>query len=272
VPIANTGALAKFAANPIQTIAEAGCPKMASLSLTKEMESTRQPQWKKFRWLIALGVIAAVYVLHKVPGQRAVAELCKRDGGITINATTFVSGFFDLMYSNSCASCVDWLLPREYEWVGFQGDPSQYGGKGAPGFYRMMIRPYGSRECSSVVTAEAAPNARRREMGLRLPDDTCIALIPAGAAPNEMVLERHLSEIDYHWFNPVIVSEVRIRDMQTGRTLGQYRNYSYTSTIAKALDESNHIGRPDAECPAPAGGFFNIEQFVRQILRDESKR
>lgn len=236
------------------------------------MDAVKQPTWKRYRWLIALGAIAAVYVLHKVPGQRAVAELCKRDGGITINATTFVSGFFDLMYSNSCASCVDWLLLREYEWVGFQGDPSQYGGKGAPGFYRMMIRPYGSRECSSVVTVEAAPNARRRETGLRLPDDTCIALIPAGAAPNEMVLERHLSKIDYHWFNLVIVSEVRIRDMQTGRTLGQYRNYSYTSTIAKALDESNHIGKPDAECPAPAGGFFNIEQFVRQILRDESKR
>lgn len=236
------------------------------------MDAMKQPTWRRYRWLIALGAIAAVYVLHKVPGQRAVAELCKRDGGITINATTFVSGFYDLMYSNECSSCVDWLLPREYEWVGFRGDPTQYGVKGAPGFYRMTIRPYGSGDCSSVVTAEAAPNARRREMGLRLPDDTCIALIPTGAAPDGMVLERRLSKIDYRWFNPVIVSEVRIRDMRTGGTLGQYRNYSYTSTIAKALDESNHIGEPDAKCPAPAGGFFSLERFVRQILRDESKR
>lgn len=231
-----------------------------------------QPKWKRFRWPIAVVAIAAVYVLHKVPGQRAVADLCRRDGGVKIYATTFVSGFYDLMYSNICASCVDWLLPREYEWVGFQGDPSQYGVEGAPGFYRMTIRPSGSDGCSSRATAKATQNFSFKEHGLSLPDDMCIALIPTGAAPDGMVLERRRSEIDYHWFNPVTVYEVRIRDMRTGGTLGQYRNYSYTSPIARALDESNHIGKPDAECAAPAGGFFNIELFVRQILRDETKR
>jgi hypothetical protein len=231
---------------------------------------------KKRRRLIAVLVVLACipvsFYLGKIPGRLAVADLCARDGGLTINESTYTPGYVNLATSQECWECIREIAGRKFDWVVFElRDGDGYDPEGNAGFYRFELSDGGDPRCMAWDSG-ALGDVKRIRQEFDLTPSACIAATYIGSMPQSFTFEDNRTQLDLGWFNPLSAREVVISDSISGHVLARHREYSYTASITRIMDEGAGIGYPDAQCASSASGPFVGAKLRQDVLRDASKR
>jgi hypothetical protein len=223
--------------------------------------------------VLAMGLLLCALVCgcEYAKGRAAVAQMCARDGGLSITETVNVRGYLDLRGRSECSSCMEAVGKQRFDYVDAQlGENRRYDLYPEPGYYRHSRARVGDPRCEAYVRGR--PNKlieSQKRWGLA--PDECIAIELLGFPPQGFVYDQRFHTITTDSGVPLGVVERVIADGRTDKTLAVYRDYVFSSESSLKGDMGGRGGKVDAHCEDPDEPSVRGLRFVSRILKDPAK-
>ena len=215
--------------------------------------------------IVAITLILAVMVLAvgTLPnGYLAVRTACKKDGGLRINETVFVPGYFYKGHANRCLTCEEDVLSERFDYV----DANirwTHPLTDKKGLYRYSLATQGAPACKRWAESKEYASLRKKYAS----QTKCLVLLPI-ENPSPYVYEYRRIGVDGSFGTQLSLTELKISNVETSTTLATYRRYGYVSWLDDLLYEKPAY-RWQCELPK----YKNILNWFRtDVLRDPSKR
>jgi hypothetical protein len=233
----------------------------------------------KFRYLLGgaagllvLAVGTGLYMLDRrdKAGRAAVAEMCARDGGNTVDETVFASGFLTEVYNtDSCLLCIEAVGKGEFEYIDYEaqrtGDYID-----DPGYHRVSLATKGDSRCESYLRAKEQRSYLPVPQDYGRAADQCYAIERLPSRPEGFVFSQQFRRAAAPNGYVLGVVETFIRAEPSGRTLAVNRDYLYTGATSELL--AGPGGIVDSTCPTAGEWRMNHQKMLTTVLRDEAKK
>jgi hypothetical protein len=224
------------------------------------------------RTVWTLAAICLVVGCDGRDGIKAVQELCAKEGGLRIFDTVYVDGYLAEEKGTDCIACKEFIGKRKFGYVDFEVPQDRVAGfLVEPGYYRFTLGQVGDRRCAAYEKDRQFQIAKT-EWGYQAADCLAIEKLPGKPTGYEMTVSRgpvQISEKLRLW-----LTEFQVREIESQRVLGQFRNYAYARPSSKFFAELGGGGgaNADAEC-ANAGEYITgIAALRERTLHDLSKK